>query len=102
MGTVGSVRIRRLLQLDALLLWWCVLRTKVAVVLRVRGVLRGRILLVVGVAIWGLLVDGLIWRRRARRRSHPSRSCERALAMISATACVEASVTSLLKSRDIA
>ena len=71
--------------------------TKVAVVLRVRAVLRGRILLVVGVAVGRLLIDGLVWRRRSGGRSHPPGSCDGALAMISAATCVEASETRLVK-----
>lgn len=73
------------------------MRTKVAMVLRVGAVLWGRILLVVRIAVGRLLVYGLIWRRRSRRRSHPSSSCERALAMGSAAACVEASGTRLVR-----
>jgi hypothetical protein len=95
--STATVRIRRLLQLNALLLWGCVLRTEVAVVLRVRAVLWRRILLIVRVAVGRLLVDWLVWRRRSWRRSHPSGSCERALAMSSATACVEASGTRLVR-----
>jgi hypothetical protein len=67
------------------------------VVLRVRAVLRGRILLVVRVAVGRLLIDGLVWRRRSGGRSHPPGSCDRALAMISAATCVEASETRLVK-----
>lgn len=70
-----------------------VLGAEVAVVLRVCGVLGRGVLLVEWVAVrWLVLaVDRLVWRRGTGRRSHPSGSCERSLAVAAAAARVEAS-----------
>jgi hypothetical protein len=48
--------------------------------------------LIVGVTV-GWLVDGLVWRRRSRGRSHPPCAGYRALAMSSAATCIEACET---------
>lgn len=104
MGFVTAllVRGRRSLQLNTFGLWlqlslpllplllrlW--LRTKVPVVLGVGGVLWRRDLLVFGVTI-----AGLVWRRRARRRSHPRGTRVGTKAAITAAAGIKASVGSI-------
>ena len=66
--------VRRLLQLDAGLLWrrTTILGAEVAVVLRVGSVLWRRLRLVVWVTVVGLLIDRLVGRRGTGRRCHPS------------------------------